>query len=155
VPPDEDYTVPGAEARFTWEKRSSGSDFTVFHRDASEHRLVSGSYAESGPGVSWVRTSYPVVEGEPTSPLCGLLAAADFGSALSGSLPRNTGRAVGMINVDVSLAIARDPIGEWFRLDSTALLDPAGWGLAMTRLADVAGPLGVLHQSQLGYEFRR
>ncbi len=156
VPPSEDFSVPGPEARYAWDARSRRADDTaVFHRDGSEHRLVSGGYGTAGPGVCWIRMAFPLVEGEPTSALCGLLAAADFGSALSGSLPRQTGRGVGLINVDVSLAIARDPVGEWFRLDSTALVDPAGWGLAMTRLADTAGHLGVLHQSQLGYHFRR
>jgi hypothetical protein len=73
---------------------------------------------------------------------------ADFGSAIA--QPLGSGEPVALINVDVSLALSRRPVGEWFRLDSIDLVGDGGVGLAITNLADRDGPLGVLHQSQLG-----
>ena len=148
-PPHQDYTVPGVDKRFDWAHDPRRSSPTIFHRDAVEHRLVAGTYGAPGPGTAWIRLSSPLVDGEETSPLCGLLAAADFGSALSQSMPRDGGAS--LINVDVSLALVRPPAGEWFLLDATGLVDEAGAGLATARLADVDGPLGVLHLSQVAY----
>src|SRR4051794_15118783 len=87
----------------------------VFHRDAVEHRFVSGGFEVSGPSRSWLRLIYPVVEGEPTTGLCHLLGLADFGSAISQTVVPESG--LGMINVDVSVALGRDPSGPWIGLD--------------------------------------
>lgn len=120
----------------------------VYHRDAVEHRVVAGSITTAGPATSWSSLRYPLVAGRATPPLAALLAVADFGSAIA--QPYGWDEPVLLINVDVSVALSRSPAGEWFRLDAVDLVGDAGIAVAVTHLADEAGPLGVLHQSQLG-----
>jgi hypothetical protein len=142
-----DETPPGRELRVDLGPGFHGLA-PVFHRDAVEHRVTEGAIDLPGPCVSWVALTCDVIAGRPTPPLCSLLGVADFGSAIAQPLARDG--SVSLINVDVSLALSRHPVGEWFRLDSIDLIGDAGVGLAVTQLADVHGPIGVLHQSQLG-----
>jgi hypothetical protein len=146
-PAPEDFSVPGPDKTYVLGGPRGSDDHLVFHRDGAEHRVVAGGYHLAGPSTAWIRLAYPLVDGDETTPLCSLLAAADFGSALSRPLSVDSG--VGLINVDVSLALVRHPVGEWFRLEATGLVHPDGAGLAITHLADTQGLLGILHQSQL------
>ena len=142
-----DVTPPGPELRVDLGPGFHGVS-PVFHRDAVEHRVTHGSIDGAGPCVSWVALTRPVVEGQPTPPLCSLLGVADFGSAIA--QPLGADAPVSLINVDVSLALSRHPVGNWFRLDAVDLVGDAGVALAVTQLGDAHGPIGVLHQSQLG-----
>jgi hypothetical protein len=126
------------------------AEATTFHQDAVEHRVTSGGFGEAGPATSWVRMLYPVVEGEPTSPLCTVLAAADFGSGISSVFWQTDG--TGLINADLTLALTRPPVGEWVRLQSQTTVGP-GIGLAVTQLGDHLGPIGVGTQSLLGIRY--
>lgn len=123
----------------------------VFHRDAVEHRFLSGGFEVSGPSISWLRLIYPVVEGEPTTGLCHLLALADFGSAISQTIVPESG--LGMINVDVSVALGRTPLGPWIGLDAMGAVNADGVGLAVTELRDRAGRVGVATQAQLAQPY--
>jgi hypothetical protein len=123
----------------------------LFHRDAVEHRFVIGGFEESGPATSWLRLMYPVVDGEATSGLCHLLGVADFGSAISQTVIPSMG--LGMINVDVSVALGRSPVGPWIGLDSIGAVNEGGVGLAVTELRDSRGRVGVATQSQLAYAY--
>ena len=125
----------------------------VYHRDAVEHRFERGGFGRPGPTTLWVRLLCPLVAGEEAGGLAHLFAAADFGSAVSQSLPIDS--PVALINVDVSVALARMPIGPWIRIESTwPMLNEAGLGLAVTRLADVDGHLGVGTHSQIAHSRR-
>src|SRR5262249_51871874 len=55
----------------------------AFHADAVEHRFVAGGFDRPGPATDWIRLRVPLVAGEPTSPLCRVAAAADFGNGVS------------------------------------------------------------------------
>jgi hypothetical protein len=123
----------------------------VFHRDAVEHRFITGGFDVSGPATSWHRLKYPVMEGEVTSGLCYLLGVADFGSATS--QPVLPGAGMGLINVDVSVALGRMPVGPWIGLDAVCGVNEGGVGLAVTELRDVAGRVGVATQSQLAHSY--
>jgi hypothetical protein len=116
-----------------------------------EHRFVTGGFEVSGPATSWLRLIYPVVDGEPTTGLCQLLAVADFGSAISQRVLPDL--ALGMINVDVSVTLGRAPLGPWIGLDSVSGVNQDGVGLAVTELRDRAGRLGVATSSQLAHTF--
>ena len=145
--PPWDAAVPGPDLRVDLGPGFHGAS-PVFHRGAVEHRVTHGSISGPGPCVSWVSLTRPVVAARPTPPLCGLLGVADFGSAIA--QPLGNDQPVSLINVDVSLALSRLPVGEWFRLDAADLVGDAGVALAVTQLADAHGPIGILHQSQLG-----
>lgn len=121
---------------------------TAYHRDAVELRFVDGGFGVPGPGIAWVRL-WPLIAGEVTAGLATLFAAADFGSALAQPFSRDSD--IALIKVDVTVALHRAPIGPWIRLHSNGRLDPGGVGLAMTDLADVAGPVGAATQAQTGY----
>jgi hypothetical protein len=131
----------------------SGAAGTLFHRDAIEHRIAEGGYGTPGPATAWLRMRGTVVAGQPPSGLEQLMAVADFGSALSQSLAPGSG--VGLINVDVNVSLFRAPVGPWFCLQAAGDVSDHGIGLAVTRLHDVTGPLGVVTQSQIAHAFPR
>ena len=78
---------------------------------------------------------------------------ADFSSALSQSVVPGSG--TGMINVDVSVALTRAPLGPWFCLASRGDVGDSGIGLSVTKLFDQIGALGVVTTSQLAQKFAR
>ena len=123
----------------------------VFHREAVEARYVEGNWTVPGPGTAWMRLRCPLIAGEPTPGLSELLGVADFSSALSQSVLPGSG--VAMINVDVSVALTRMPLGPWFCLASRSDVGDSGIGLSVTKLFDRAGALGVITTSQLAQRF--
>jgi hypothetical protein len=90
-----------------------------------------------------------LIAGEPLGAFAALLAAADFGSALCQTVAPGAG--AGLINLDIDVTLLRAPVGPWFRLDAHGRVGAGGVGLAVTRLSDLDGPLGVVTQSQLGF----
>ena len=46
------------------------------------------------------------------------------------------------LNADLTVSMAREPVGEWILLDAESWIGPEGAGLAMARLADVNGYFG-------------
>jgi hypothetical protein len=114
-----------------------------FHSDGVEHRFILGSFAEPGPAVDWIRVKYPLIAGEPLSPLARTCAAADFGNGISGLLP---GTHI-YINPDLTVYLHRHPEGEWICLDSVTHIHSNGVGLAESRLSDQRGPIGCSVQS--------
>ena len=67
------------------------------------------------------------------------LLVADSGSGVGAALPV---AEYTFINVDVSVVLPRDPIGEWLLLEASTAVGSDGTGLAMTRLSDRTGPFG-------------
>ncbi len=145
---DESRSLIGAEAAAAAPDWTSGPEATSYHRDAVEHRPVSGGFIAPGPADQWIRLLGPLVEGEPTSPLCRVLAAADFGSGVSAIFDAESG--VGLINADITVGVHRPLVGEWVRLQATTRLGPDGIGLCTTILSDERGPVGTALQSLLG-----
>ena len=126
------------------------SDGEVYHLDAVEYRMVTGGFLDAGPSAAWMRTSVPILDGEQPVGLAQMLAVSDFGSALSSSADRG----FALINVDVSVALHRDPQGEWFRLWTQGYVGPTGVGLATSALVDRCGPLGTITQNQIVHSLR-
>jgi hypothetical protein len=126
-----------------------GGEAPAFHRDSVEHRIVCGGYGVPEPTAAWLRLRSSVIEGESTSGLAQLLALADFGSPLGSTVERDQG--VGLINVDINVALFRPAMGGWFLLDASGEVGVQGVGLAVTRLSDTGGPLGIITQSQIGH----
>ena len=109
--------------------------------------MVAGGFDAPGPGIDWIRLSAPLVAGEPTSPLCRAVAAADFGNGVSSLLSRESGYT--FLNADLTVYLHRDPVGEWICLDAQTELSALGIGLAESRLWDERGPFGRSLQSLL------
>ena len=110
----------------------------VGYHTAMEFRFVAGSFLELGPATVWMRMRHPLVTGEPPSPLCRVLIAADSGNGVSAALDFRTWR---FINPDLTVYLLRYPAGEWVALEaSTTAAD--GIGLADTTLHDEQGPIG-------------
>ena len=126
-------------------RRGSGPFLPGFHTEGVEHRFIEGSFAEPGPAVDWIRVRYPLVEGEPLSPLARACAAADFGNGISGLLP---GTHI-YINPDLTVYLHRYPEGEWVCLDAITHIHRNGVGLAESRLSDERGPIGCSMQGLL------
>lgn len=118
-----------------------------FHDLVLDSRYVRSDPLRSGPGQLWARLRFPLVAGEPTTPLMRVLGCADMGNAVSALVPQNTHS---YINADLIVALWRQPEGEWVGLDAVTRLDPAaGAGLAEVALHDTIGPVGRSSQTVL------
>ena len=106
---------------------------------AMEWRFVTGGFVVPGPAQAWLRPRIPLVAGEETSGVCGVLLAADSGNGISGAL--DPARWL-FVNVDLTVALYREPTGPWVLLDAVTTVGPDGVGLAVSRLADRDGAVG-------------
>lgn len=120
-------------------------DAGAFATEAMEIRMLEGDFSEPGPGTAWFRLRMPLIEGEETTPVERVVAAADFGNGVSnlGGLMRDWV----FINPDLEVRMARPAEGEWIYLNSETRIHPTGTGLATSVLADSKGRLGVAAQS--------
>ena len=72
------------------------------------------------------------------------VVAADFCNGTSAALDF---RQWTFLNADLTVSMAREPVGEWILLDAESTIGPDGAGLAMARLADERGYFGRAVQS--------
>lgn len=122
-------------------------DQVAFATDGVEHRVVAGGFHQLGPGTNWIRLKQPLLPGEPTSPLCRAVVAADFGNGLSAVVSRADGFT--FVNPDLTVQLYREPVGEWICLDARSHVSQQGIGLAESALWDEAGRIGRSLQSLL------
>jgi hypothetical protein len=99
-----------------------------------------------GAGVAWYRLMIPATPGRVPSPTARAAAAADFGNGVSG-FRSDTFIPVAFPNADLVVHLARQPEGEWVRLEATSEWRPDGIGLARGELFDRAGNIGLSQQS--------
>ena len=107
-------------------------------------RAARGRFGVAGPGAIWYRVDRPLVEGSPVSQAMRAVVAADFCNGTSAALDF---RDWTFLNADLTVSLARQPIGEWILVDAESLIGPDGAGLAMARLADRHGYFGRVAQS--------
>lgn len=138
------HSIPGP-AEGSPAPHGSGPFHPGFHTEGVEHRFVRGSFDRPGPAIDWIRVRFPLLEGEPLSPLCRACAVADFGNGVSGLLPGTHA----YINPDLTVYLHRHPEGEWVCLDAITRVEPYGIGLAQSQLSDERGPIGCAMQSLL------
>jgi len=108
--------------------------------------LGTGSFAERGPGRAWARPRVPLIAGQQATPMCRALLMADSGSGISAVLD---GAGFVFINVDLTVALTRDPGGDWLLLEAETRTGSDGTGLATTVLSDTAGVCGTGLQTLL------
>lgn len=111
-----------------------------------EWRFVHGSFAQPGPGTVWARSRIPLVTGEPDSPLVRTLVLADSVSGIGSQLDLAKWL---VINTDLTVALHRDPVGEWICLRAWLHAGPHGSALAQGALADRTGEFGQALQTML------
>jgi hypothetical protein len=141
-PPNPAPALPAAQARPKY-----AGDWEAFHNEGVEMRFVGGWTADPGPATVWVRLCQPVVPGEEPTGAQRVAAAADFGNGVSALVPFE--RYL-FINADLTVHLARPPVGEWVCLDARTFLSPAhGMGLAESALYDEQGRVGRSVQSLL------
>jgi hypothetical protein len=114
---------------------------------AMEWRFASGGgFDVPGPGSAWARQQIALVAGQPDTPLGRVLTLADSSWAVGFELDRERQF---LINTDVTVALHREPAGEWLCLRSATAASPDGSGLAYGQLDDSAGDLGRILQTLL------
>ncbi|CAM5296146.1 thioesterase family protein [Streptomyces xanthochromogenes] len=119
---------------------------------AMEWRFEDGrSFDSPGPGTVWARQRVPLVAGERDTALTRALTLADSSWAVAFELDHREGL---VINTDVTLALHRDPVGEWLCLRSETASSPAGSGLATGLMYDGSGDCGRVVQTLLVTERR-
>jgi Thioesterase-like superfamily len=106
-------------------------------------RAARGRFGGPGPGAIWYRAARPLVEGFPISQAMRAVAASDFCNASSALDYRKWT----FLNADLTVSMAREPVGEWILLNAVTWIGPDGAGLATARLADVNGYFGRCAQS--------
>jgi hypothetical protein len=97
-----------------------------------------------GPSAMWFRMRAPLIAGRPLTPLMHTLAAADFCNGVSATLPFAQWT---FVNGDLTVHLARAPVGEWILLDAETWLGDGGRGVAFGLLGDERGYFGRAAQS--------
>jgi Thioesterase-like superfamily len=106
-------------------------------------RAARGRFGGVGPGAIWYRAERPLIAGASISQAMRAVVASDFCNASSAL----DFRKWTFLNADLSVSMAREPVGEWILLDAVSWIGPDGAGLASARLADVKGYFGRCSQS--------
>lgn len=109
-----------------------------------EMRVVRGAFDEPGPAAVWYHFKRPFVRGEVASPAMIATATGDFCNGSSSAVPFEE---YTFINADLSVSLAREPIGDWILLDSESWYGDEGRAIAFAGLADRHGYFGRAIQS--------
>jgi hypothetical protein len=136
VPPP--ALLPPAGGETQWPDRLPHAH-TAGYLSAIEWRFVDGGFGSSGPGLAWNRPRIPLLAGQDSPPICQALLVADSGSGVSAVLDA---AHYLFINVDLTVTLQRDPVGEWLLLDSVTTTGDQGSGVAQTVLSDQRGRCG-------------
>ena len=134
IEPPLDVAVP-EQSRIEPQNSPFGMGMTI--------RAARGRFGGPGPGAIWYRAERPLIAGAPISQAMRAVVASDFCNASSAL----DFRKWTFLNADLSVSMAREPVGEWILLDAVSWIGPDGAGLAMARLADTKGYFGRCAQS--------
>jgi len=100
--------------------------------------------ARPGRGWSWIRTPYPLVEGEIDPPFAGFLKLVDTANGL---VVRERPGTTFFPNVDLTVHFFRQPEAGWVGFDTCVNFGPTGLGETLSVLNDIHGPVGTAAQS--------
>ena len=104
----------------------------MFHHDAIEVRQIRGRLGERGPGAVWIRLTEPIVAGETPTPAQLAALTADFSNGVSQALDDDWV----FMNSDLTVSLARHPVGEWVALDAASVYHDQGRGMASATIWD-------------------
>jgi hypothetical protein len=140
------FLEPGPEAGIETSLAFDPEELPAFHRTGVEIRYIDGGGDRPGPARAWFRLRRPVVGDEEPSGVQRAAAASDFGNGISWVLPFEDWI---FLNPDLTLHLARPPVGEWIGLDARSLPSDQGMGMAESEVYDREGRLGRAAQSLL------
>ncbi|WP_306233420.1 thioesterase family protein [Agrococcus beijingensis] len=126
-------TLPAAEFGLGW---SGGYVQSVEMRAAGP--------SEPGRNRVWQRTTHALVEGEPAGALARWIGLID---GANGIAVRERPDEWMFPNLDLTIHLHRQPVGEWVGYDTTVSFGPSGQGITSTRLHDVQGHVGEAAQT--------
>lgn len=99
---------------------------------------------EPGRAMFWIRPTLPLLEGEAISPTARALSVVDVANGITARVPP----AVAVFpNLDLTVHLFRQPLGEWVGFDTTVSFGATGLGLTSSVLHDTEGPVGTAAQS--------
>ena len=107
-------------------------------------RVVKGNFRTPGAAAIWFRVDRPLFENQPLTPLQRAAMVGDFCNGVSTVLEWGQWT---FINGDLTISLARLPIGEWILLDAQTWLGDGGAGIAFAKLGDRRGYFGRAVQS--------
>ena len=145
--PAEQLGAPGSgrPEKVTW---AVGDGAVAFHSHGAEHFIVDGGWSAPGPILLWIRLTTVLVAGEQPSGVQRAAAAADFGNGVSSAIDFEDFL---YINPDLSVHLARPPVGEWIGMASHSRYGTdtvsTGAGFAESELYDADGRVGRSIQS--------
>jgi Acyl-CoA thioesterase C-terminal domain/Acyl-CoA thioesterase N-terminal domain len=119
-------------------------DRPAFNRSV-EMRYPPGQNAGPGATTVWMRT-IALLPGEDPSPFQRTCPLADCGNAFSRHADPTQ---VQFINTDLTIALHRDPVGDWLGSQVSSHWQPSGVGLADALLFDAEGAVGRALQTLL------
>lgn len=96
-----------------------------------------------GRSASWVRTSVPLLDGEPVTATASALRLLDIANGLA---VRVDPREVAFPNLDLTAHFFAEPVGEWVGFDTTVSIGTTGIGLTHSIIHDRTGPIGAVSQ---------
>ena len=138
---EEKITLPGPERG---EPAGALGDNKVSFATGLTVLTVRGKFGERGPGAMWFRADRQIVAGEANTPLMRAAMTSDFCNGVSSPLDF---REWTFVNADLTVSLARMPVGEWILLDAQTWLGDRGAGVAFAKLGDERGYFGRAIQS--------
>ncbi len=112
------------------------SEWACGFLEATEWRYVHGGYNQLGPATAWMRTRYPLLSDEATTPMQRLILTADSANGISSPLDI---RSWQFIPPELTTHCLRPPVGEWICMDARTSLQAEGTGLTTANLYDERG----------------
>ena len=103
-----------------------------------------GADARPGYAQSWLRSPYPLVDGEIDPPTAAFVKFADTANGLA---VREDPKTTFFPNVDLSVHLTREPVAGWVGFDTRVAFGPTGLGQTTSVLSDAEGPIGTAVQS--------
>jgi hypothetical protein len=138
---EERIALPGPEAGREADVPSSNPNALI---RGMTMRVVQGNFRQTGPAAIWFRVDRPLFADRPLTPLQRTAMVGDFCNGVSTVLEWGEWT---FINGDLTISLARPPLGEWILLDAQTWLGDGGSGIAFAKLGDERGYFGRAVQS--------
>ena len=108
--------------------------------------LGGGQFADARPGFarSWIRSPYPLVDGEDDPATAAFVKLVDTANGLA---VREDPKTTFFPNVDLTIHLTRVPEPGWVGFETKVAFGPTGIGETTSVLSDVNGPIGTAAQS--------
>jgi len=116
-----------------------------FSGSAVRMRYPPGETPDPGATTAWMNTA-PLLPDEDPSPFQRICPLADCGNAFSRHADPDE---VMFVNPDLTIALHRDPVGDWLGSRATSQWQPSGIGLADASLFDDEGLVGRALQTMI------